>query len=201
MMFRIFILIIGFAFVGLGNVYSQSNYKEVTRKELLEKSTFHDTITEYNYHTNGNVQYKAVMYNMITTVEGAPSSISGYIKEEEFRSNGLLKKEYFHDNGLLIRYVEYDSKGNKSYDFIYEHKNPDDILYRLGNNYYTSKNSTTYTLLSYYKGKLILRAYYLNGKKNGLWEYYNNWSGILTKKITWKVGKKMHVEKIDNKSE
>ncbi len=190
----------GIAFVPV-SIAAQNISKEITRKELIAKSTIKDTVVEYTYHSNGKIKFKGIYSSINTTLEDGFSSLLGYIKEEEYRSDGILKGEYFYDQGLLLKVIEYDTKGNLSYQYIYEYDNPDDLILTMGTKYLKSKNSTTYTWLSYYRGKLILRAYFLKGKKHGLWEYYNNWSGILTKKITWKEGKKVHVEKIETKAE
>jgi hypothetical protein len=185
-----------FIFVLIVNIsFSQNKNKVFSRKELINNSEAIDTTTYIEYYSNKNIKSKRIVEKQSLNIKGEPNFIECYIKVEKYRKNGHLKEEHYYNKWLTIKMIYYDTKGRKSDEYNMIHLNPEEKKLYSGKYYYTGETSNSYQRLTYKNGNLILLAGFLEGKKNGIWEYYNV-DNKLTKKVEWKSGKKIKVEKL-----
>jgi len=175
---------------------SQDEPNKITRKQLNSMLIVHDTISTPILYLNGKVKFNNLYCSIEVKYNDQQFKYTPYIKNEKYRKNSTLKYEYFYDKGLIIKAIEYDSKGNITFQSNYQYDIPEKLTVTLGKKLLISKQSNTYKSFTYNNGVLKLKASFLDKKKHGVWEYYNKRSGVLTKKITWEDGNKISKEKI-----
>ncbi len=193
-----FLLLLGsYGFGQENTIETKHKPIKLTQKEFFDSSIPIDTIIRQKFYNDGIVSQQEIIWRLYNKIFG--DTLLWWLDRKFYRNTGQLKSHLIYKPDIVTETM-YDKEDIITYKRTtkYEFKDPNKIIYKIGSRGGIKPVYHINEYIKYHKGR-VRRIAKTNGyfKKIGVWEYYNKKTGVLEKTITYDMGKKVAVNKIE----